>query len=95
MQTYLLTRTVQAGQRAFPFIAVSIWITDSKNKPSRDEATKKTNQPNWTYPNLNEFNALQFIVAIQLTLIFIGGHKSVNRESVNNEANFFISSLIR
>ena len=25
----------------------------------------------------------------------IDGHKSVNRESVNNEANFFINSLIR
>ena len=25
----------------------------------------------------------------------IGGHKSVNREFVNNEPNFFINSLIR
>ena len=25
----------------------------------------------------------------------IGGHKAVNRQSVNNEANFFINSLIR
>ena len=25
----------------------------------------------------------------------IGGHKSVNRKSVNNEANFFINPLIR
>ena len=25
----------------------------------------------------------------------IGGHKSVNRLSVNNQANFFINSLIR
>ena len=30
-----------------------------------------------------------------LTIKTIGGHKSVNRLSVNNEANFFINSLIR
>ena len=32
------------------------------------------------------------IKALKLT---IGGHKSVNRYSVNNEANFFLKSLIR
>ena len=52
------------GPACIFFITVSIWVTNSKYKPSRDEATKKTNQPNWTYPNLNEFNALQFIIPI-------------------------------
>ena len=30
-----------------------------------------------------------------IRLLVIGEHKSVNRLSVNNEANFFINSLIR
>ena len=38
---------------------------------------------------------LQTISAIFMFAKIIGGHKSVNRLSVNNEANFFINSLIR
>ena len=32
---------------------------------------------------------------MMLEVLHIGGHKSVNRRSINNEANFFINSLIR
>ena len=34
-------------------------------------------------------------LTMSCSYLAIGGHKSVNRYTVNNEANFFINSLIR